>query len=142
MRRCLEQFNSSGFIEKFTVGWQDVSDRFQIPQKLYGRKLEIETMRLAFNRVYRDHKELMLVYGTSGIGKSVLVYEITKHIAEKQAVFISGKFDQFKRNIPYSALIQAFQSLVSQLLSESEQKLAIWRKRLLRALGPNGADYY
>jgi len=80
----------------------------------------------------------MLVTGYAGIGKSSLVNEIHKPVVEKRGYFISGKFDQFTCNIPYSALIQAFQALVRQLLTEPEDQLVRWKEKLLKALGPNG----
>jgi len=122
----------------FELAQHDISDRFQIPQKLYGRESEIETLQSAFERVADGKAEIMLVAGYSGIGKSVLVKEIYKSLTEKQGYFISGKFDQFQRNIPYSAVVKAFKELAQQLLTESETQLAQWREKLLTALGPNG----
>ena len=80
----------------------------------------------------------MLVAGFSGIGKSVLVQELYKPITQQRGYFISGKFDQFQRNIPYAAVISAFKSLVRQLLTESEAQLTQWREKLLAAFGING----
>jgi PAS domain S-box-containing protein len=142
-------------IEAFPLGLHDISDKFQIPQKLYGRETEIEALLAAFVRVASPQEkqvaggeteeageqskiEMMLVAGYSGIGKSSLVHEIYKPITEKCGYFISGKFDQFKRNIPYSAVVDAFQGLIKQLLSESEFQLQRWREKLLTALGANG----
>ncbi|NJM73525.1 MAG: AAA family ATPase, partial [Scytonema sp. RU_4_4] len=81
---------------------------------------------------------MMLVSGYSGIGKSVLVQEIYKPITQKRGYFISGKFDQLQRNIPYSAVVNAFAGLVQQLLSEPEAQLQQWQEKLLAALGANG----
>jgi len=122
----------------FELAQHDISDRFQIPQKLYGRESEIETLQSAFERVASGKAEIMLVAGYSGIGKSVLVKEIYRSLTQKQGYFISGKFDQFQRNIPYSAVVNAFKELVQQLLIENETQLAQWKKKLLTALGPNG----
>jgi len=122
----------------FELAQHDISDRFQIPQKLYGRESEIETLQSAFERVASGKAEIMLVAGYSGIGKSVLVKEIYRSLTQKQGYFISGKFDQFQRNIPYSAVVNAFKELAQQLLTESETQLAQWREKLLTALGPNG----
>ena len=119
-------------------GAHDISDQFQIPQKLYGRAQDVETLMNAFDRVSRGATELLLVSGYSGIGKSALVREVHKPIVRQRGYFVSGKFDQFKRNIPYSALIIAFQELVQHLLAESEGEVAAWRDRLQEALGPNG----
>ncbi len=132
----------------FRLGRHDISDRFQIPQKLYGRKTEIESLLSAFERIAPSDQskiqnpqskiEMMLVAGYSGIGKSVLIKEIYKSLSQKQGYFISGKFDQLQRNIPYSALANAFGELARQLLTESESQLARWKEELLAALGPNG----
>jgi predicted ATPase len=81
---------------------------------------------------------LVLVSGYSGIGKSSVVNELHKVLVPPRGLFASGKFDQYKRNIPYSTLAQAFQSLVRPLLAKSEAELRHWRDALREALGPNG----
>ena len=96
------------------------------------------TLLETFDRVANGTTELMLVSGYSGIGKTVLVNEVHKPIVRQRGYFIAGKFDQFKRNIPYASLIQAFQSLIQQLLTESEAEIKIWKEKLLAALGGNG----
>ncbi len=135
---CLEQLQTTGRIKDFIIAGKDYSDRFQIPQKLYGREKEIKTLLNSFNRVCRGTKEMMMVYGYSGIGKSALVNEIHKSVVAKKGYFITGKFEQFKRNIPYYSLIQAFQQLIKQILTESEEQIAAWRGEILQAIGPNG----
>ncbi|PQJ95796.1 serine/threonine protein kinase [Chromatium okenii] len=142
LERCLAQLQATGRIENFELATQDFSDKFQIPQKLYGRESEIETLLTAFERVSHPKdavpsSELMLIAGYSGIGKSALVREIYKPITEKRGYFISGKFDQFQRNIPYSAVVQALGELIKNLLTESLPELEQWRKKLLSALGIN-----
>ncbi|MCZ0902097.1 AAA family ATPase, partial [Microcoleus sp. HI-ES] len=82
--------------------------------------------------------EMMLVSGYSGIGKSSLVYEVDKPIVGARGYFLSVKFDQFKRNIPYASLIQAFQGLMRQLLTENSTQIAMWKAKILEALGANG----
>jgi len=209
LETCLHQLQTSGEILDFPLACQDISDKFQIPQKLYGREKEVETLLAAFERVAAGgmqqeeetlsqsgthpsqpplskggqttqsfqpplnkgeqtitspptpllvrkgsqippfptregglgglgSSELMLVAGYSGIGKSALVNEVHKSLVRQRGYFISGKFDQFKRNIPYASLIQAFQELVRQLLSETEAQLETWKQKLLDALGSNG----
>jgi predicted ATPase/signal transduction histidine kinase/tRNA A-37 threonylcarbamoyl transferase component Bud32 len=202
---CLTHLQPDGEISEFPLACFDISDKFHIPQKLYGREAEVETLLAAFERVasgaggsvrtgladnlvgkqtsyqqnppsecdnlpltnsqskiqnpghylrsevssnpdfvplrYHAPKskiELMLVAGYSGIGKSALVAEIHKPITEKRGYFIWGKFDQFQRNIPYSAVVSAFKELVRQLLTESEEQLNQWREKLLTAFGSNG----
>lgn len=135
---CWKQWQDRGMIENFTPGQWDVSERFHIPQKLCGREQEVAALMNAFETVAQGHTQLMLVAGYSGVGKSSLVSEVHKPIVERQGYFIEGKFDQFQTNIPYSALAQAFRGLVGQLLSEPGDRLELWKKKLLEALGPNG----
>ena len=141
LENCLRQLEITGIIESFPLATQDIINSFQIPQKLYGREKEIETLLASFNRITTSLKpdtELVLVSGYSGIGKSALVKEIYQPITEKKGYFISGKFDQYQRNIPYYAIIQAFQQLIEQLLTESEAQLKQWQDKLQGALKVNG----
>ncbi|MEH2333773.1 AAA family ATPase [Nostoc sp.] len=146
------QFAETGQIDGIQLGLQDVCDQFQIPQKLYGREAEIEALLAAFDRVAETGNEqlrvknqensqfkveMMLVSGYAGVGKSALVQELYKPITAKRGYFVSGKFDQFRRNIPYSAIAYALQKLVQQLLSEPNDKVQQWRSQLLTALGNN-----
>ncbi len=135
---CSQQFLTTGKITEFVCGQRDISDRFQIPQKLYGREVEIATLLQAFESVNQGQIQWMLVAGYSGIGKTALVQEIYKPITKQRGYFISGKFDQYQRNVPYSAIVAAFTNLVRQLLTETEDQLQQWRKQLLAALGTNG----
>src|ERR1700747_1179208 len=126
-------------IKEFVLGERDIPDRLLIPEKLYGREDEIDTLLGAFERVVaRGRSEFVLVSGYSGIGKSSVVNELHKVLVPARGLFASGKFDQYKRDIPYATLAQAFQSLVRSLVSQSEEELARWRDSLSEALGPNG----
>ncbi|WP_437852557.1 AAA family ATPase [Sorangium sp. So ce363] len=139
LERCLEPWSSRGTIEPFPLGERDVSDRFQIPQKLYGRDREISELLCAFERVVRDGvPELLLVSGHAGIGKSALVRELEKPIVRERGFFASGKFEQYKRDVPYATIVAAFTGVVDEILAESEEKIAAWKERLLSALGANG----
>ncbi|HEY9600216.1 MAG TPA: AAA family ATPase [Allocoleopsis sp.] len=138
LEECYKQWQSTQFIAPFFLGQHDISDRFQIPQKLYGREVEIDTLLASFERVSQGTREMMLVAGYSGIGKSALVQEVYKPITRQRGYFISGKFDQFQRDIPYDSLVQAFRGLVGQLLTESEAQITAWREKLLVVLGENG----
>lgn len=135
---CLMQIQTGNGFTPFPLARMDVSDRFQIPQKLYGREEQTELLMEAFGRVSEGHKEFMLVVGQPGIGKTSLVREIHKPVTGQRGYFTSGKFDQFQRNVPYSAMVNASQELVRQLLTESESRLSRWKSDLLAALGPNG----
>jgi len=140
LQRCLEAWETHGSIGYFPLGASDLSDRLLIPEKLYGRKREIDTLTAAFDRVVsHGATELVLVSGYSGVGKSSTVNELQKSLVPSRGLFVSGKFDQYKRDIPYSTLAQAFQSIVQSLLTQDEAELSRWRRSLLEALGPNGA---
>lgn len=143
LEHCLQQMQQQGDIPHFALARRDISDKFQIPQKLYGRESETAIMLAACDRVAghgngEGASELMLIGGYSGIGKSVLVRELYKPITRSRGYFITGKFDQFQRNIPYAAIVDAFRGLMRQLLTEGEAQLSHWRETLLTALGPNG----
>ncbi|MCK5877933.1 MAG: AAA family ATPase, partial [Candidatus Marithrix sp.] len=143
LEECKQQFTQTGKIEEFPIGQQDFSERFKISQKLYGRESEIEMLLSTFNQVVNHSllpsndriAEMMLVVGCSGIGKSVLIREIYTSL---DATLISGKFSQFQKNTPYSGIVNAFEELIQQLLTESEDKIQQWRAKLLVALGKNG----
>jgi PAS domain S-box-containing protein len=139
LRRCLAQWEMQQRIEEFPLCGHDTSDRLLVPEKLYGRALEIDTLLAAFDRVVAGGApELVLVSGYSGIGKSSVVAELHKVLVSPRGLFASGKFDQYKRDIPYATLAQAFQVLVRRLLGKSEAELESWRDHLRQALDPNG----
>ncbi|WP_293338119.1 ATP-binding sensor histidine kinase [Microcoleus sp. CAWBG58] len=150
---CLNQFQETGKIETFEIGQRDLCDRFMIPEKLYGREAEVQILLDAFDRVASPKEnraatpprtsgglggvEMMLVAGLSGIGKTAVVSEVYKPITRQNGYFIKGKFDQFNRNIPFSAFVQAFRDFMGQLLGESDTQLASWKAKILQALGEN-----
>jgi AAA ATPase domain/Protein kinase domain len=136
---CLSQWESRGSIDVFAFGAQDTPDRLIIPEKLYGRDGEVDTLLAAFDRIVAGGRpELVLVSGYSGIGKSAVVNELHKPLVPPRGLFAAGKLDQYKRDIPYATLAQAFQSLVRPLLSKGEDDLGKWRDALREALEPNG----
>ena len=138
LRRCLTQWEAGDGIADFALGLHDMPDRLHIPEKLYGREGEVQTLLTAFDRILESGTpELVLVSGYSGIGKSSVVNELHKVLVPPRGIFASGKFDQYKRDIPYSTLVQAFQSLVRPLLGTRDTELAGWRSALLEALEPN-----
>jgi PAS domain S-box-containing protein len=139
LRRCLEEWETRRHIDEFPPGEQDIPDRLVIPEKLYGREREIEVLLAAFDRIVAGGRpELVLVSGYSGIGKSSLVNELHKPLVPPRGLFAAGKFDQYKRDVPYATLAQAFQSLLHPLLTKTEAELSKWRDALLEALDPNG----
>ncbi|MDY6833816.1 MAG: AAA family ATPase [Chloroflexota bacterium] len=135
---CRVQWEESGRITPFALGRYDATDKFIIPQKLFGRESEIESLISSFDSVSHGMSRLMLVTGVAGIGKTVLVNEVHKPIIERRGYFTFGKFDRLQKDIPYSAIMQAFSGIVGQILSESEERIDNWRNQILKALGPNG----
>ncbi len=138
LERCQQQWQTKGQIDLFPLGKEDISEQFQIPQKLYGREQEIASLVEIVERASQGKREMILVSGYSGIGKSALIQEAYKPLTQQRGYFISGKFDQLQRNIPYDSVIQAFRNLLRQLLTEGERAMVLWRKKLLAALGANG----
>ncbi|MGA2893311.1 MAG: AAA family ATPase [Xanthobacteraceae bacterium] len=139
LRHCLGEWEARRWVETFALGQRDTPDLLLIPEKLYGRAQEVEALLAAFNRVVSGGTaEMVLVTGYSGIGKSSVVNELHRVLVPTRGLFASGKFDQYKRNIPYATLVQAFESLVRPLLGKSDAELARWRDAILEALGPNG----
>ncbi len=138
LERCRTGLETSGQIKPFTPGQRDREGVFRIHQKLYGRERDVEALTSAFERGLSGGREIVLVSGYSGIGKSSLVQEILKPLARAKGYYTSGKYDQYNRDTPYSAVIQAFDGLVRQILTESEARIEAWRRSLLEALGQNG----
>jgi PAS domain S-box-containing protein len=139
LQRCLSALEECGRIDSFPLGARDVPKRVLIPEKLYGREREVETLLAAFDRVVaQSSAELVLVSGYSGVGKSSVVHELHKALVPPRGLFASGKFDQFKRDIPYATLAQAFQTLVRQILGRDESEITHWRNAFSEALGQNG----
>lgn len=139
LRRCLSRWESHGSVEDFAPGNDDTPDRLLIPERLYGRDREVAALLGAFEGVIASGRpHLVLVSGYSGIGKSAVVNELHKALVPLRGLFASGKFDQYKRDIPYATLAQAFQALVRPLLYKSEDELCMWRDAFRAALDPNG----
>ena len=137
LQKCLDQIQTNGKIDDFPLGSEDFAEKFQLPQKLYGRERQIRNLLDYFEKAAGGNCEALMVSGYSGIGKSSLVNEVNKPIVKSRGIFLSGKYDQFKRNIPYSALIEAFQKHLRQVLSESETSIEALKEKLLKALGAN-----
>jgi serine/threonine protein kinase len=137
---CARQWSARRRITPFPLGRRDIGEHLAISSKLYGREREVHTLLEAFEQAAqgRANGTLLLVEGYSGIGKTSLIQQLVRPIVRLQGNFISGKFDQVVRGVPFGALIQAFRALVRQLLTGSEAQLAEWRDTLVRALGSNG----
>ncbi|MEB3830347.1 trifunctional serine/threonine-protein kinase/ATP-binding protein/sensor histidine kinase [Phormidium sp. CCY1219] len=150
LETCRDRLADATFLESFIPGTRDNSGQFLLPQKLYGRETEVAQILDAFARISGknsseisaeaspNRSEIMLVSGYSGIGKTSVINEVHKPIVAARGYFIAGKFDQFKRNIPYASLIQAFDSLIEYILTETSSKIARWKEKILNAIGENG----
>lgn len=139
LRKCQAEWETMGRIDLFPLGTHDVPDRLLIPEKLYGRQTEVNSLLAAFDRVVaHGEPELVLISGYSGVGKSSVVNELHKALVPSRGLFAAGKFDQYKRDIPYATLAQAFQTLVGQVLVKGEADVERWRQILMEAVGPNG----
>jgi PAS domain S-box-containing protein len=139
LRRCLEAWEATGRIEPFLLGAHDASGRLLIPEKLYGRQVEIDVLLGACDRVVSSGTpEFVLISGYSGIGKTAVVNELHRALIQHRGLFAAGKFDQYKRDVPYDTLVQALRGLMRQILGDSEAKLRRWRESIDKAVGPNG----
>ncbi len=137
LSECLQRLANTGAIKPFPLGRKDLSGKFQISRKLVGRQKELEALMTAYDRVSRGGRELMLIAGPDGIGKTALVIEAAKSFARRGGIFLQGRFDASDRSVPYAAFVTAFDGLVRQLLTESRERLNLWRERILAALGGN-----
>jgi predicted ATPase/signal transduction histidine kinase len=136
--RCLSKWEAGEWIDEFSLGAHDMPDRPLVPEKLYGREAEVNTLLACFDRVVRAGKpELVLVSGYSGVGKSSVVNELHKPLVPPRGLFAAGKFDQYKRDIPYATIAQALRYLVRPILVKDEKELGRWREVIREALGPN-----
>ncbi len=138
LSRCLAAVDAGRPVERFALGSADIVDRFDPPQKLYGRSGETAALLASFERVARGGVETVTIAGQPGIGKTSLVQEIYQPITRQRGYFVSGKFDLLQQNVPFSALVTALQDLVQQLLTEGEEEIASWRKAIDAAVHPNG----
>lgn len=138
LENCLNQLKRSGTITPFPLGQKDISIRFHTPQIFIGRKKEIQTLLSIFERVVRGSSEVLLFSGQPGIGKTRVINEVKLSVIAQKGYYVYGKYDPLHRDVPYRAILQAFEKLVQQILSESEERVRIWRQKLLQALGTNG----
>ncbi|EQA47181.1 AAA ATPase domain protein [Leptospira broomii serovar Hurstbridge str. 5399] len=141
LEKCLAELDGTAVSDgsEFIPGKFDISERFQISQKLYGREEELEKLLNSFEKVSFGEREMVFISGYSGIGKSSLVNEIHKPVLARRGYVIEGKYEQFKKDVPYSGFLKAFQSLIQQVLSAEESTIESFRKELTKVLGTNGS---
>lgn len=138
LERCWQQWEEQREIETFELGTRDRASYLIIPQKLYGREAEVQTLLDTFTQVKAGNSAFLSISGYAGVGKTSIVQEVQPFLLETQGHYISGKFEQLKRETPYLAITQAFQDVIRQLLTESEEKLSTWREQIQAAVGNNG----
>ena len=138
LKRCLSELRAFGEVGDFELGKDDRSPLFKVSQILYGRETEIYALKETFNLASRGERVLVMIAGNSGIGKTSLEREFHRSFIHKKVVYISGKFERLQHDIPYSGFIQAFKELIDQILMESKDRVAIWKEKFLKTLGPNG----
>lgn len=138
LKTCLQRLGPDNTIESFPVGAADYSSRFTFPQKLYGRESELQELVSAFKSACRQTSSIIFVSGYSGIGKTALVEEIQRPVSENRGYFIKGKFDQYLRTTPYTAITQAFAVFVSRVLAEPEKNFNEWQEKIQAAVGDLG----
>ncbi|MCP4136967.1 MAG: AAA family ATPase [bacterium] len=138
LEKCSGMLKTGKKIEAIEIGKNDIPEWFHIPEKLYGREKEVETLFDEFSIAANEGFRMIFFAGPPGIGKSFLINEIQRPLVKKNGFFISGKFEQYKQNIPYSSFIQAFQDLIHQLLTGSDETIALWKESILSSLGANG----
>ena len=137
LEHCRDSLSQNNFIESFEIARYDISDKLIIPQKLYGRETELDLIMYIFESASLGRNETLFISGYSGVGKTALIGEIKKPVIDKRGYFITGKFTKFNKSTAYSGIIEAFESLINQLLGESEQRLQEWQELLNKSLYPN-----
>lgn len=123
--------------DDFVLAARDVPDRLRLPERLYGREAELATLIEAVDGVALGRAQLVLIAGSSGVGKSSLVREVMRPVAGRRGHLISGKFDQLNRGTPYRAIGQAFEELARKLLGDTSERVEQWRRAVLETMGPN-----
>lgn len=142
LQRCVELLDTQGLAAlqqaEWVLGEQDRVVHFSIPEKLYGREAELQTLQRGFLRVRQGRRLLFLVTGESGVGKTALVRELHRTVLDSHGALVFGKFDQLQRDIPYHGWLLALRQWARQLLSASDSDVAYWRTRLRQAVEGNG----
>ncbi len=135
---CRTQLRDRGRIDDdFPLGSADAPYRPLFSRKLHGREDEVQRLLGAYARAVGGGATALFLEGPPGIGKSALVQELRGALVESRGYLASGKFDLYRRDVPYLGFVQAFESLIQQILTESDARLEQWRTSLHAALGPS-----
>lgn len=138
VENCANQYILSGSVESFELGQNDNLERLVIPSKLYGSQENFVTLIESLNRVCTGSVEMMLVEGNAGMGKTTLISELLGLAAQKGAYIGRGKCEKEYRDTPYYSLINTFQMLVSDILTQDKKQILAWKNKFVDALGSNG----
>lgn len=138
LERLRERWEAGGPIEPMPLGQRDVGAALCMPQRVYGRDAEVQSLLASLDRAREGRPEMVLITGAAGVGKSALVQEVHRAIARSGGQLVASKFDQIQRDRPFWSLTQAFGALIRQLLAGTPESLSAWRDRLTAALGPDG----
>jgi predicted ATPase/signal transduction histidine kinase len=137
LARCLRELADTGSISSFELTLGD-EGRLRIPQRLYGREAEVKALLAAFDRTSAGGREIVLVAGAPGIGKTALVRQVHRAVALRRGIFLEGKFDQLRLGTPCQPIGEALGQFVHRVLGGDDADLERWRDRCRQALGPNG----
>lgn len=137
LKLCLSQLEEKGEIKKFQLGKKDFQSRKTVHTSLYGRDSVLKSSRQLFDNVLMGGKDILLISGMEGVGKTSVLEAIADECSRKSAFVISGRFDPFNRTRPYSAFVQAFNGLIHKILSKSQKFITAWKEKILEVMGPN-----
>ncbi|WP_057772520.1 AAA family ATPase [Cytobacillus dafuensis] len=139
LEHCYHEYLKTGWVKNFPLRIlnKQTSER---KNTLYGREQELNILTEGLQHVLSGHQKTAFIFGTSGSGKTSLVYEMRNSVIENRVIFLEGKFDQLHRYIPYTPIIQAFKTWIRIILSKGEAELSIWKTKILHELGPNASS--
>ncbi|HVK63348.1 MAG TPA: AAA family ATPase, partial [Polyangium sp.] len=139
LERCLSELTTHGHIEPFPLGARDVWDKLRAASRMYGRRADLAALHEILERVRETGiREVVIVKGPSGIGKSAILRELQREAGSARAIFLWGTFEEQRRDIPYATLGQAFEGLIRHIIASADAELAAVREELAAALGDNG----